>query len=116
MNFPFTCSIAKPSGSTNALNEDSTDYAAATAGYDCMYVSKMHSQVDPAVAQLVQVNEDSFIFPIGTDVQKGDQISDVLFQSGEVVTSRVFIVERSWEYVSPTQGRLAVIASVRSAT
>ena len=115
MNFIMTCSIAKPSGSVNALNEDSRTFGTPVAGIACMYSTKKHNGVNPASGDFVSALSETFYFPIGTDVRSGDQISALKFANGDSVTEKRFEVQPSpVERVSPTRGRLYVEAQVRS--
>jgi len=114
MIFDFTCSVAKPTGVANALNELPTDFDTPTTNIPCKYIRSEHKQVDPMSAELVTVAEEKFFFPIGTDVQKGDQITELEFQNGESASSKKFIVEASYENVNGFRGRTHVVVTARS--
>lgn len=114
MNFEHTCTIENLTGATNALNEQSETYGTPVTSVECKLVIGTRSEVDENKAEMIQVGNDMIYFPIGTNVSKGSRISSVAFQNGDPVSSSTFEVTRAWEHVSPTLGRLHVIASIRS--
>ena len=91
MFFPEKCDVLRRSSTSQGYGSKPA-YASHLSQTSCVYSEDLKSGFNSITAEWIKELQAKMLFPVATDVQSGDRITNISFRDGSTIT-KVFQVE-----------------------